>query len=183
MAPPERFAPHHHRTTVNSPAGYDYASKSVYFLTICAREKLFGEVVKGAMKANSFGRIVHECWKAIPQHFPNATLDCFVIMPDHVHGILALNSSNLMPAVGRIVPGSLGAVVRSFKAAVSLHINRARGTTGPIWQRNYYEHVIRDGESLDRIRHYIVTNPKRWKSHKGPYRWNQAPKRVRTRNV
>jgi REP element-mobilizing transposase RayT len=156
-------------------------------VTICTHDRvcLFGEVVDGEMRLNDLGEIVRECWLAIPDHFPNTALDAFVIMPNHVHGIIwivnavtddivgATHASPLQPqhpvSPLRLVlpPGpkrqSIGAIVGSFKSAASKRINEHRGTPGiPVWQRNYYEHIIRTEDSLARIREYIAGNPLRW---------------------
>ena len=81
----------HHRRSIRL-RGYDYTSAGAYFITICAhrRECLFGEVVDGVMRLNVYGRVVDACWQAIPDHFPHVMLDVYVIMPNHVHGIIAI---------------------------------------------------------------------------------------------
>jgi REP element-mobilizing transposase RayT len=161
--------------------GYDYTQPGAYFVTICTQDRacLFGEVVDGQMRLNEFGEIVRECWLAIPDHFSHTVLDEFVIMPNHVHGIISIvdASTDVTVVVGathasplRIRPRgperkSIGAIVGSFKSATTKRINGPRGTPGvPVWQRNYYEHIIRNQESLNRIRQYILDNPQRWSS-------------------
>jgi REP element-mobilizing transposase RayT len=120
---------------------------------------------------------VDECWHAIPQHFANVELGAYVVMPNHVHGIIVIRTNeigmatNLSPFVGArhasplpprgVKPCSLGAIVGSFKATVTRCIGRELNATG-IWQRNYYEHVIRDHEDWDRIHRYIEANPSLW---------------------
>jgi len=153
--------------------GYDYGRAGGCFVTICAHERacLFGEVVDGAVRLNEVGALVRACWEEIPTHFPNVHLDAFAIMPNHVHGIVWLVTSvgarHAVPVpgerFGRPVSGSIPTIIRSFKAAVTQRINRHRRTPGAsVWQRNYYEHIIRDDESLDRIREYIANNPRQW---------------------
>lgn len=158
--------------------GFDYTSTGVYFVTICTphRECLFGEIVDGIMRLNAYGDVVAECWQAIPDHFPHATLDAFVIMPNHVHGIITIMRSQQptreTPPVGaqhvaplpvNVIPGSLGAIVRAFKSAVTKRINILRGTPGaPVWQRGYFDRVVRDETEMQRIRQYIADNPSRW---------------------
>jgi REP element-mobilizing transposase RayT len=158
--------------------GYDSAEAGVYFVTVCTKNRdcLFGDVVDGVMQLSVYGEIVSECWKAIPEHFRQAQLDEFVIMPNHVHGILAImevgatHASPLrMPVSGtpRRPAGpkqrSLGAVIGSFKSVVSKRINEVRGSPGvSVWQRNYYEHIIRGDKELSRIREYVVNNPLQW---------------------
>ena len=120
--------------------------------------------------------IVEDIWRAIPAHFPNVKIDAFVIMPNHVHGILCiLEPEGIANVVARhaspvrrgreggVPPRSLGAIVGSFKSSVARQANELRGTPGlPVWQTNYYEHVIRDEDELNRIRRYIEGNPARW---------------------
>ena len=158
--------------------GYDYTSPGAYFVTICVRDRacVLGKVVEGEMRLDSLGEIAVECWRAIPDHFPHVRLDAFVIMPNHVHGIIvivgAVRATHASPVPHASPqrnpprgprPGSLGAVVGSFKSATTKRINQIRGAPGtPFWQRNYYEHVIRDQAGLDRIRRYIQANPRRW---------------------
>lgn len=165
----------HHRRSIRLQ-GYDYSSPGAYFITICTqnRESLFGDVVDGAMVLNEFATIAQRCWLEIPCHFLNVSLDEYVIMPNHVHGIIIIGEQNvgarhavpLPPRTerfGKPTHGSIPTIVRSFKSAVAKRINEHRGTPGaPVWQRNYYEHIIGTGESLDRIRRYIAENPLRW---------------------
>jgi putative transposase len=165
----------HHRRSIRLK-GYDYTRSGAYFITIVTQNRacLFGAVVEGRMRLNPLGQIVQECWLAIPDHFPHALLDEFVIMPNHLHGIIVLQEmENSVGArhvprrrreeFGKPVPGSIPTIVRSFKSAATKHINEYRGTPGaPVWQRNYYEHIIRNDRSLHRIREYIATNPLRW---------------------
>ena len=157
---------------------YDYAQVGAYFVTVCAYDRrcLFGDVVDGAMRLNDVGRVVETCWEAIPDHFPHAGLDAYVVMPNHIHGVIVIVRPNVEvpPTVGathasplhhRSGPPkhSIGAVVGAYKSAVSKRINAARGTPGArVWQRNYYDHVIRNEADLHRIRQYIVDNPARW---------------------
>ena len=148
---------------------FDYTQCGAYFVTICAweRRSLFGEVVDGQVGLNALGNVVEETWLAIPSHFPGVELDASVVMPNHIHGIIVVTVAAQHAAPGRpspptfaVIPGSLGAIVRSFKSAVTKRANELRMPFGSqLWQRNYYEHVIRDDEVLDRTRQYIMTNP------------------------
>ena len=126
------------------------------------------------MQRNELGRIANECWRAIPDHFPNVELGAYVVMPNHVHGIIVINENrmetNSSPSVGTMhtslrahgtKPKSIGAIVGSFKSAVTRRIGRELNATG-IWQRNYYERIIRNPEEWDRIRRYIESNPSQW---------------------
>ena len=163
-----------HRRSIRLP-GWDYRSSAAYFITICTfnRQSLFDNPV--------WSRIAEDAWQSVPQH-NNATLDNWVLMPDHFHGIIFLGASASSPlAIDPIElhwvsqeastprpltnapAGSLGAVVRSFKAVVTRKINVSRGTPAEkVWQRGYYERIIRDNEELERIRGYIAQNPVRW---------------------
>ena len=163
--------------------GHDYAQAGAYFVTICTHGHvcLFGRVVDDIMQLNAAGTAVERCWDAIPGHFPQVALDAFVVMPNHVHGIVVIGNVGARHASP--VPGdaegaaerdegarakgaparSLGAIVGSYKAAVSRQINRMRASAGEsVWQRNYYEHVIRNARQLHRIRRYIEANPANW---------------------
>jgi len=151
--------------------GYDYTKPGAYFLTICTADRapLFGEVVDGIVHHSSLGGVASAFWSDIGIHFPFVTVDAFIVMPDHVHGILVFNGDGAIPLNGvtifsAISPrrGSLVVVVRSYKGAVTSHARRD-GFEGPVWQRGIYEHIIRDGQALARIRRYIVSNPARWR--------------------
>lgn len=162
----------HHRQSIRM-RGHDYAGPGAYFLTICVRDNrpLFGTIVNGRMALNDAGRVVAQCWRDIPNHFPHATLDEWCIMPDHVHGILHLNGGartgtacrSLTPAFGRPIAGALGTIIGAFKSAATRGI-RAIPRTGmachaPTWQRGYYDIIIRDERALRNIRRYIRDNP------------------------
>jgi len=148
---------------------YDYSQPGAYFVTIAAfqHENLFGEIMNGEMRLNEYGNIAEECWRAIPEHFPNMELGVYVIMPNHVHGIIVIHEYKSLPSVrarhasplrpNGVKPNSLGAVVGSFKSAVTHNIGQTN-----IWQRNYYEHVIRNEKEWDRIHRYIESNPMNW---------------------
>jgi putative transposase len=165
----------HHRRSIRLK-GYDYTQAGAYFITIVTKDRacLFGRIVDGEMRLSHVGHIVRACWLAIPDHFPHAMVDEFVVMPNHVHGIIVLNETEHVGAphdvprpepeqFGKPVPGSIPTIVRSFKSAATKCINEYRSTPGaPVWQCNYYEHIIRTEESLNCIREYILTNPLRW---------------------
>ena len=144
--------------------GRDYSAPGTYFVTICACSHLFGRVQTGEMILTRCGEIAAECWTDLPHHFSHVRIDAFVVMPDHLHGIVVLGRRSARPSgIGRIGAGSLGAVVRSFKSAVTARINSERGARpGGIWQRNYFDQIIRSRADLDRVRRYIRDNPVRW---------------------
>jgi putative transposase len=161
----------HHRRSIRLP-GYDYTRGGAYFVTACthARACLFGQIAGDTINLSAYGEIAPECWLDIPAHCSQADLDAFTVMPNHIHGILVLadnlatsSDASAQERFGKPVAGSLPTIMRLYKAAVSRRINELRGGPGvPIWQRNYYEHIIRDQESLSRIRNYIASNPAKW---------------------
>jgi putative transposase len=136
-------------------AGFDYSSAGAYFVTVCTRNRqcLFGEIVEGQIRCNQTGELVAWCWGEIPHHFPHVILDAFVVMPNHVHGVLLLTD-----AVGAGHAQPLPTIVGSFKSAASARV----GTS--IWQRNYWEHIVRSERALNRIRRYIAENPSQWET-------------------
>ncbi len=134
-------------------ADYDYAQTGAYFVTICTRShaNLFGAVLDGEMVRNDAGETVARCWDEIPRHFPEVELDAFVVMPNHVHGVLMLADEPVRAGHAR----PLHVIVGSFKSAVSRRL-------GSVWQRSYWERVVRSENELDQIRDYIEDNPLRW---------------------
>jgi REP-associated tyrosine transposase len=170
----------HHRRSIRLK-GYDYSSEGGYYVTIVTwhRDCIFGEVVKPEFPSEAYvnltalGKIADECWRAIPDHFPNVELGAHVIMPNHVHGIIVITDNGRGAALLRpydndpyphkinVKPGSLGVIVRSYKSAVSYRIHKEHNATG-IWQRNYYEHILRDEKDLQNKIDYIAANPMLW---------------------
>lgn len=173
---------------------YDYREAGAYFVTICTQDRsnVFGTIIDGAVRLNPIGDIVGTYWESLPSHFPSIELDAWVVMPNHLHGIVVLSEPNctatlpLRRAVGT-QSGSLGAIIQNFKSVTSRRIKAAarcaaetsadlRGVLAAgsvadyshqrstIWQRNYYEHIIRSEADLDRIREYIADNPARWET-------------------
>ena len=130
----------------------------------------FGSIENGKVCLSRKGEIVESCWKDIPEHFSFCTLDAFVVMPNHFHGILKLEKENRQESdqgrnqqFGKPSSKSLSTIVRSFKSAVTKAINDALGVADPsVWQRNYYEHIIRTERELKLVRLYIVANPLLW---------------------
>jgi REP element-mobilizing transposase RayT len=161
--------------------GYDYTSPGAYFITIDTeqRECLFGSIDAAVLHLNALGRVALSEWERLPGRFRYISLDAFIIMPNHVHGIIILSGRGTAGELndqdpdthrrapteqfGKPVPGSIPTIIRSYKSAVAAQINRLRGTSGaPIWQRNYYEHIIRNQAEWERIRLYIQNNPATW---------------------
>jgi len=150
--------------------GFDYRTPAGYFVTVCTagRRPLFGRVVDGKVELSTFGAIVREEWFRTAAQRPNVLLfdDELVVMPDHLHGIVWLVAEPSDPAPRHGNPaGSLPAVVGAFKAAAARRINAARGTPGrPVWQRSYWERIVRSDRELAVIRRYIAENPLRWEA-------------------
>lgn len=182
---PEKY----HRRSIRLK-GYDYGQAGAYFVTIVVQGRacLFGEVADGTMRANDAGRMVHREWLALPARFTGVRLDAFVVMPNHCHGIIIIG-----PSVGAtlvVAPESragtspaptarrtLGEIVGAFKSITTHgYIQGVKQSDWPpfpgrLWQRNYFEHAIRDGASLGRIREYIINNPLQWElDHENPAR-------------
>jgi putative transposase len=142
--------------------GYDYSQAGAYFITVCTqnRECLFGEIANGEMRLNHAGRVVVSVWDGLPGHYSHVELDTMVIMPNHFHGIIVL------APVGAVRHG-LSEIVRALKTFSSRRINELRQTPGAkLWQRNYWEHIVRNETELNRIREYIHNNPAQWELDK-----------------
>ena len=140
-------------------------------MTICTKDHacLFWHVVNGEMHLNEAGEIAQRCWEDIPHHFPFVELDAFVIMPNHVHGVVVVpgrGTACCPPTIeqfGKPSVGSIPTVVRSYKSSATRHINLLRAAPcTPVWLRNYYEHVVRNERELAAIREYIQANRALW---------------------
>jgi putative transposase len=159
----------HHRRSIRLP-DYDYSQPGAYFVTIVAwqRECLFGEIADGEMRLNQFGKIVERAWFDLPKHYPHVELGTFYIMPNHVHAVIVITvGAGLRPAPTEPAPTMarhpLSEIVRAFKSFSARRINELRKTQGiPVWQRNYYERIIRDDEEHNRIHLYIEANIDNW---------------------
>jgi putative transposase len=190
MSKPKFDPQKHHRKSIRLQ-GYDYSQAAAYYVTIVVqgRDCLFGEVVNGEMYINAYSEIVQKWWDEIPIHFPNVELGAFVIMPNHVHGIIFItterrgevlsprdnpNNNNLDAAVdetsnqdGETPPlrkRTLGQIVAYFKYQSTKEMNRIESEKAitKFWQRNYYEHIIRDQKDLQNKTDYIEANPLLW---------------------
>ncbi len=169
-------------------ADYDYSQGGAYFVTVCTRDHrcLFGRIVVDTMELNDAGRAVEKCWHEIPVHFPQVEVDAFVVMPNHIHGILILrrNHDSVLPAANPVganhhspvsqgdhyspapsrprgTSQTIGSIIRGFKIGVTQRMRR-NTPIGDVWQRNYHEHIIRNEKSLNLIRQYITENPASW---------------------
>lgn len=173
------FNPRRHHRISHRLKGHDYGSPGAYFITAnCFNgTHLFGEVVNGVMHLNDLGQIVYTQWFRTEVIRPNITLGAFIIMPDHIHGIIIINEKreasikviNLSVQDGnqkKLISTSqtIGAIMRGFMGAVTSQINQLRGTPGEkIWQVNYWDRLIRTEKAFHKISAYIHNNPKKWK--------------------
>ena len=176
----------HHRKFIRLK-GYDYSQAGLYFITICCQDRIwrFGEIVKAEnsqpkMILNDAGIIANDCWLEIPKHFPNAKLHEHIVMPNHVHGIIELSGDvvraqniesrqddgrvqNIEPQnkFQKIIPGSIGSIIRGYKIGVTIGVkNIFPGEK--LWQRNFYENIIRNEKAYQTISNYIINNPAKW---------------------
>jgi putative transposase len=180
-----QYTGYHNRRSTRLP-GFDYSHPGAYFVTVCIhdrKQEFFGNVVGGIMVENDFGNAVRQCWNDLPAHYPHIRLDEFIIMPNHLHGIIVICDSapvvgaGLKPAptkpaptkpINGMIPHSnphrgLPEIVRALKTFSARRINEMRQTPGiPVWQRNYYDHIIRDAKSHYFIRQYVRNNPANW---------------------
>ena len=144
-------------------SGYDYTSPGGYFITLCTLggQSLFGQSTPDGVALNECGKVVKRCWLEIPQHFPSVALDAFVVMPNHLHGIFLVRLGAETEI--RAGPWHLGTVVAAFKSAAAKEVGPLIAIPSrAVWQRGYYEHIIRNDIDLDRIRQYIADNAFRW---------------------
>ena len=161
----------------------DYSQAGAYFVTICTnnRQWLFGEIRQGEMVLSAIGRLVSAQWQQIPYRFAGLELGAWIVMPNHIHGILIITrsgeASNLITPVLQetadrktlptqprgTAPGSVGAIIQNYKSITSRKISRQNESMrAAIWQRNYYEHIIRNEREFRAIFEYIIANPHNW---------------------
>ena len=167
---------------------YDYSQAGAYFVTICTQNHkcLFGEIVDGEMLLNNVGQVVQSIWLTLPERYAGVELDQYMIMPNHLHGIVVLAGKQPKDSYTSKVPDrfeqymypkgpiysthqqelglpapALGEIIRTFKSLTTRFI-RAAGASDFAWQGNYYDHIIRNDDDLDRIRQYMIDNPTRW---------------------
>ncbi|PSN18160.1 transposase [filamentous cyanobacterium CCP5] len=173
---PER----HHRRSIRLK-GFNYASEAFYFVTLCSyqRQCLFGTIIDGEVQLNEFGEIVAAEWMRTSDIRPNISLDEWVVMPNHIHGIISIRQTvstpdatlseaaqgctSLQGGIAYRRPKLLSSLVSGFKLATTKQINIRRNAAGtPVWQRNYYERIMRDENALVRVQRYIQNNPSKW---------------------
>jgi REP element-mobilizing transposase RayT len=173
----------HHRRSIRLK-GYDYSQNGAYFITLCTQDRLpiFGKIIDGEMQLSQFGIIVRDEWLKTSEMRKKIEMDEFIVMPNHFHGIIViddlLGTGTLQRAptraptheqFGKPTSNTIPTIIRGYKAAVTKQINTIQINAGVynkperIWQKNYYEHVIRNEVSLNKIREYIMSNPLNWK--------------------
>lgn len=179
----------HHRRSIRLQ-GYDYSQAGLYFITICCEDRIcrFGHVKNGTMVLNEYGQIAYDEWMKTPEIRPNVKLHEFVVMPNHIHGIIQLldigrgelhspddnklhspdDNRGVCKTPLRGPSQTIGAIVRGYKSSVTKQINLLRVFDTPIklWQRNYHDHIIRNEQSYHRISEYIKNNPVKWNDDK-----------------
>ncbi len=160
---------HQRRKSSTRLPSWNYATPGWYFITICTEGKtpFFGEIIDGSVRLTAIGEIVDEEWRRLPSIRPHVGIDDWVILPNHVHGIIVLQSGGKRASrrdattTPRLKAGSLGAVINHFKSNCTKRI-RSAGEGDFAWQRGYFDHIIRNKEDLVRIRSYIRDNPRKW---------------------
>jgi putative transposase len=163
-----------HRQSIRLPRG-DYSGIGAYFVTLCShqRQYVFGSVNNGHPSLTALGEIVMRCWLAIPEHFSHVSPHDYVVMPNHLHGIMEITRSPVhvgarhcraLSGVSalKVEPGSLGTIIGSFKAIVTRLARKELGWDGSGWQRNYYERILRSGREYADACRYIAENPRQW---------------------
>jgi len=156
---------------------YDYTKDGYYFITVCTykQEYLLGECLDGSVILSRFGKIVERCWQELPSHFAGIDVSNYIIMPNHIHGIIKIfrgealekseqtENTSFPRKYDGTKSGSLGAIIQNFKSVSTRKFNKINGSGGmKLWQRNYYEHIIRNEEDFNRICLYIKNNPAKW---------------------
>jgi REP element-mobilizing transposase RayT len=164
---------------------YDYSQAGYYYVSICTQdhESIFGKIIGSEMRLNRLGWIVSRCWFAIPDYYSNVELDLFVIMSNHFHGIIHITDlqhqriqtgrGGVTPPLQKLRSPTLGDIIGYFKYRSTKHINQLSNSPGRrIWQRGYYEHVIRNEAELNSRRQYIMNNPLKWElDRNNPVNW------------
>jgi len=160
---------------LNRLKDYDYYQDGFYFVTICTknREEIFGKIDDGKMILNEYGEIAKNCWLDLPNHYQNCVLDEFIVMTNHVHGIIIIENNIGIPVVGNGLKPfptkpfptknhGLSEIIRGFKTFSAKYINLKSGEKIFQWQKSFYDHIIRNEISLNNIRDYIINNPLKW---------------------
>jgi REP element-mobilizing transposase RayT len=181
----------YHRRSIRLQ-GYDYSQAGAYYVTVVTqlRECSFGEIINGEMQSNDAGKMIRAVWESMPQRFPTIELGAFIVMPNHFHGIVVVHENvgaGLVPAhddtpstqdvpnwaTTRVAPTNnsrptMGEIIGAFKSITTHEYVKGEDELGwpqfykRLWQRNYYEHIIRDADEWNRIHLYIASNPSAW---------------------
>lgn len=169
---------------------YDYSRRGYYFVTVCAqnRRSMFGEIVKGKMLSSETGRIVAESWEWLEGRYDYVELDAWVVMPNHLHGIVSIRDARAGENVRRGGSGTaraktsghakpLGRLIGAFKTVSTKRFNEHHGARETkLWQRSFYDRIIRGDAELNRVREYIQNNPLLWALDKdNPDNWTAPP--------
>jgi REP element-mobilizing transposase RayT len=149
---------------------YDYSQAGAYFITICTRNRecLFGEITDGQMALNEIGQIVNDEWKRLSGRFFNINTAIYQIMPNHIHGIISVGATLAvaLPRAGTSPAPTIGGIVGAYKSLADKQCRRLFSEKNEkmpaLWQRSFYEHIIRDDEEYRRVAEYIVNNPVNW---------------------
>ena len=153
---------------------YDYSQEGCYFITICTRnqECYFGKIIKEKMKLSTIGKVAKRYWLRIPENYMNVELDEYTIMPNHIHGILIIKNKcrntpwhvptkNLHP----LVKNSISSIINHYKGNIKRYCNKNKMEYFE-WQSRFFDHIIRNEKSLNKIRQYIIYNPSKWEIDK-----------------
>ncbi len=150
---------------------FDYSQPGLYFVTICTNNHAyyFGDVMDETIVLSVAGQIALKYWNEIPSHFPNVQLDNYVIMPNHIHGIInivettykGVSSGHTTIETPKLSVSTLGVIINQYKRICTITMKKEGINFA--WQSRFYDHIIREGE-LDIIRQYIINNPKTWKN-------------------
>ena len=143
--------------------GHDYSQPGQYFVTLCVagRARLLGNVVESLVDLTPLGKFVASAWTRIPESAKGVALDAFVVMPNHLHGILVLGAES-ETGTEPPAPVPLWQLIRAFKRETTFELRRRDGLRESLWQTRYHDHIVRNDKDLERIRHYIAMNPERW---------------------
>ena len=151
---------------LNRLKDYDYSQNGYYFVTICTknREAWFGKIESDKMILNMFGEITKNFWVEIPKHFKNVSLDEFIVMPNHIHGIVIIVGNAYMRSLQDRTKMLLSRIIQQYKSSVTREINSLQNDFCFKWHKSFYDHIIKDEKTLNNIREYITNNPLKWES-------------------
>jgi REP element-mobilizing transposase RayT len=163
----------HHRRSIRLK-GYDYSLEGAYYVTVCTRNMscLFGKITDKEMRLNDAGKMIRSVWRELPKRFPNIDLDEFIVMPNHIHAVFIINQQDtcVCPHVRPkgTFPGTVGRILQAYKSITTdKYIAGVKQWSwkrfrDKLWQRNYWEHIIRDIDDYNNICEYIYNNPANW---------------------